>query len=236
MNPIYWTPVQDVAFVVRGTWFYKDTMYPVEAEVADQIEKGYEYIKPWTQTYAEEINICLEIGPEAELKLVHRLWPEGEKPAMGSRPTTSKGRHPPTEKPFPKMADLILEKPSSRAAGTFDFPDEAERLFGKSSVMYSDHKNAQILLPYQLPSVARGRKPLASLRKGHPIGLEVVRGFDQFLWEKLHPPRGKIVISSRSENAFSSRGSDFTKSPPCEACIPTEERPKTSDLILVIHG
>lgn len=33
MKPIYWTPVaQDVAVVTRGTWFYKNTMLPLDPE------------------------------------------------------------------------------------------------------------------------------------------------------------------------------------------------------------
>ena len=30
MGPIYWDPVHDISDVVRGTWFYKDSMLPVE--------------------------------------------------------------------------------------------------------------------------------------------------------------------------------------------------------------
>jgi hypothetical protein len=38
MEPIYWAPVGDIADVVRGTWFYKDTMLPVETPVANMLE------------------------------------------------------------------------------------------------------------------------------------------------------------------------------------------------------
>jgi hypothetical protein len=41
MVPIYWTPVNDTAQVVRGTWFYEDTMLPVETSVANMLEAGY---------------------------------------------------------------------------------------------------------------------------------------------------------------------------------------------------
>jgi hypothetical protein len=41
MVPIYWTPVNDTAQVVRGTWFYQDTMLPVETSVANMLEAGY---------------------------------------------------------------------------------------------------------------------------------------------------------------------------------------------------
>lgn len=41
MTPIYWTPVNDTADVLRGTWFYQDTMLPVETPVANMLEAGY---------------------------------------------------------------------------------------------------------------------------------------------------------------------------------------------------
>lgn len=51
MSPIYWSPVHDVAAVTRGTWFYKDTMLPVEPPVANQLEIGYRELRPWSQTW-----------------------------------------------------------------------------------------------------------------------------------------------------------------------------------------
>ena len=53
MEPIYWSPVNDIAEVVRGTWFYKDTMLPVEVEVANLLEAGYIDLKPWTSTWTD---------------------------------------------------------------------------------------------------------------------------------------------------------------------------------------
>jgi len=51
MSPIYWSPVHDIAAVTRGTWFYKDTMLPVEPAVANQLEVGYRELRPWSQTW-----------------------------------------------------------------------------------------------------------------------------------------------------------------------------------------
>jgi hypothetical protein len=45
MVPIYWTPVNDTAQVIRGTWFYQDSMLPVEASVANMLEAGYLELK-----------------------------------------------------------------------------------------------------------------------------------------------------------------------------------------------
>ena len=170
MGPIYWDPVHDVSSVVRGTWFYKDTMLPVEPDVANQLEEGYEYIKPWTATYQDEIKSCLEVGPEAELKITHKLWASED--GVDSRPTTSKSRLSllntdnaklePDQREF-KKAIIIAARPENRAAGilatqALDGEGRPVRLHAKSSIIYANARDAQILKPNQLPSVARGRK------------------------------------------------------------------------------
>jgi hypothetical protein len=47
MKPIYWNPINDISNVTRGTWFYQDSMLPVEQEVTVQLEAGYEAMQPW---------------------------------------------------------------------------------------------------------------------------------------------------------------------------------------------
>ena len=89
MEPIYWSPVNDIADVVRGTWFYKDTMMPVEIEVANMLEVGYLDLKPWTQTWKDELNSAVEVGASGEMKIVHKLWPDRPRKPE-SRPTTSR--------------------------------------------------------------------------------------------------------------------------------------------------
>ena len=244
MSPIYWDPVHDISSVARGTWFYKDTMYPVEPDVANQIEAGYLYIMPWTQTYVDELNVCEEVGPEAELKLVHKLWPAEQTQPDSSRPSTSRIEQEMTpeksvtaaQDPGVRHAQIASE---SKAVGTLDGFDDPGRLFSKSSMIYVNAYSAQILRPNQLPSVARGRRQLAHIRKGRAIGVPVVRGFDQRSWERLHPPSRKIIISQKIQanaSTFNSSTPDFQKLPPCEACLRPEERPKPTDLVFVIHG
>jgi hypothetical protein len=92
MEPIYWFPVNDIAKVIRGTWFYKDTMMPVEVEVANMLEAGYIDLRPWTQTWADELNSAVDVGAFGEMKIIHRLWPE--KPSkIDSRPSSSAQMH-----------------------------------------------------------------------------------------------------------------------------------------------
>jgi hypothetical protein len=89
MEPIYWSPVNDIAAVIRGTWFYQDTMLPVEVEVANILEAGYISLRPWSQTWKDELNSAVEVGALGEMKILHRLWPD--KPEkVESRPGTSR--------------------------------------------------------------------------------------------------------------------------------------------------
>lgn len=89
MEPIYWSPVNDIAEVIRGTWFYKDTMLPVEVEVANMLEAGYIDLQPWTQTWTDELNSAVEVGALGEMKILHKLWPD-KPPKPESRPSTSR--------------------------------------------------------------------------------------------------------------------------------------------------
>ncbi|MCJ1268973.1 hypothetical protein MMC22_008861 [Lobaria immixta] len=247
MGPIYWDPIHDVCSVVRGTWFYKDTMMPVETDVANQIEEGYEYMKPWTSTYVDELNSCLEIGAEAELKIVYRLWPVDDS-SSDVRPATAKSKisllQTATRKLQPderarKHAIMAAENPQNRAAGVFDGRHDPIRLYAKSSLIYANARDAQILRPSQLPSVARGRRPLGAIRKGRAVGIPVVRGFDYKAWERLHPPSKRATTVAKARDGLDTV---WTATPmaerdkSCGACSAEEERPKATDLVLVIHG
>jgi len=91
MEPIYWKPVNDIADVVRGTWFYKDCMLPVEPDIANLLEMGYMSLKPWTETWNDELASAVEVGAIGEEKIVHDLWPEIQRKKQDNedRPGTS---------------------------------------------------------------------------------------------------------------------------------------------------
>lgn len=249
MGPIYWDPVHDISSVVRGTWFYKDTMMPVETDVANQIEEGYEYMKPWTQTYIDEVNSCLEIGADAELKLVHRLWPAGDS-GEEVRPETQRSNMSLLTKAKDQLnsdervrrhAIILAAKPENRAAGILEAKAQPDRLYAKSSVIFANSRDAQILRPNLLPSMARGRRPLAAIRKGRAVGVQVTRGFDHKIWEKLHPIGKKAAAALKSQEGQSISRHDQSgpgpeRQSPCRACSAEQERPRPTDLVLVIHG
>lgn len=214
-------------------------MCPVESDVANQIEAGYEYMKPWTPTYQDELNSCMEIGPEAELKIAHRIWPLEESQPTESRPGTAKSKPlsqlGPDEKER-QQAFEVADSAPNKAAGVLAGFETMARLYANSSVIYANGRDAQILKPSQLPSAARGRKPLANIRKGRAVGIQAVRGFDVQAWEKLYPPIKKPAKAARDSADTVRTLTGTTTQKPCVACEGAEEQPKPTDLVLVIHG
>ncbi|ETI20741.1 hypothetical protein G647_07083 [Cladophialophora carrionii CBS 160.54] len=234
MKPIYWSPINDTSNVIRATWFYKDTMLPVPAEVANRLEVGYEYIKPFAPSYQEELQACIDNGAAAEMKVVHRLWPDDLK---SSRPSTSLDIKE-SDHPERRRSQELPETVQNAAAD----PQKAwtRRLFATHSVIYTDARNAQILKPNLLPSIAQNRRPLSSLRKGRQIGVAVVRGFDRKAWLKIHPDHKMDAKTAHAKvGAYMSQSGDATtrgRRMSCAACDQESAGPRVSDLVLVIHG
>ncbi|KAF3384566.1 hypothetical protein F1880_002795 [Penicillium rolfsii] len=236
MKPIYWNPLHDVSNVIRATWFYKNTMMPVEIELANKLEEGYVYLRPWTQSWQEELNSCVENGADAEMKIVYALWPKGES-LPASRPGTAQELNQGTSESAPnKSAEAFKFDPNQAAGGTANSA-EVVKSYATSSAIYVDARNAQILRPSLLPSVARSRRPLGAIRKGRQIGIPVVRGFSRKLWDQLHPSKPnpvdvrQYIRRSQNQNTALAPGRSI-----CYACKMEEMRPSPSDLVLVIHG
>lgn len=241
-------------------------MNPVESDVANRLEEGYEYLKPWTPTYEDEVNSCLEVGAAAELKVVWKLWPDRQAHLEGiAQPA---GSIPEDTIPVPEDEETnelveqdllhavkVAGRPENRAAGNLDAgytkpgddskdgtdtKDNPVRLYPISSIIYATARDAQILRPGQVPNVAYGRRPLGPIRKGRAIGIPVVRGFDYKVWEKLNPPPKKVVAANKArENAEGLRSAtalSTDRRKSCGACLADEERPTPTDLVLVIHG
>jgi hypothetical protein len=229
MKPIYWNPINDISSVTRGTWFYQDSMLPVEQEVAAQLEAGYEAMRPWTGVWLEELDAILKSGAaDAELKAMHKLWPKEEP----SRPNTATVE---TSRPSP---DGIFgtEHPNSSTEKS----SETSKPYQKYSVIYVNAKEAQLLKPSLLPSEIRGRKPLGSIRKGRQIGIAVVRGFSRTAWEKLHSRPMSARAAQAKVGGFMNQSGDATTAGSralCAACKLDEQRsPDVTDLVLVVHG
>lgn len=243
MKPIYWSPVHAISSVTRGTWFYKNTMMPVEADVANQLEQGYMDIRPWSLTYEDEVTSCLEIGPEAETKLLHKLWPTPEQSNLADQDTESlpSDGYADQAKAFEAVWLARHGHIENLAAGLIDLDldEKHSRLYAKSSIMFANARDAQILKPSLLPSVARGRRPLGSIRKGRTIGVPVLRGFDQKAYDRLYPSKkGATFKKAELAATISQSGAAATilEREVCEACQDEETRPRATDLVLVIHG
>lgn len=231
MKPIYWSPINDTSNVIRATWFYKDTMLPVPANLANRLELGYEYIRPYADSYQDELKACIDNGASAEMKVVHKLWDDRK----SSRPGSAADKLVTEADTSP---EVVLPAEENAAADPMENP--AKRMFETHSVIYIDRKNAQILRPSLLPSVAQKRRPLSSLIKGRQIGVAVVRGFDRKAWMKLHPdPKMSETAAHAKVGAYMSQSGDATtrgRRMSCAACDDRYSTPTVSDLVLVIHG
>ncbi|KAJ5893697.1 hypothetical protein N7495_005388 [Penicillium taxi] len=233
MKPIYWNPLHDISGVMRATWFYKNTMLPVETVLANKLEEGYVELKPWTETWQDELNSCVENGADAELKIVHRLWPTGEldsanlAEADGLDTNESESADAQEARSFDK----------NQAAGDTGNQLEAVKPHLSSSVIYVNAKSAQILRPSLLPSASKGRRPLFAIRKERQVGIPVVRGFSRKLWDKLHPTKPNAVDVRqyiRRTSRDTAPAAPFEQT--CYACKMEDLRTSPSDLVFVIHG
>ena len=260
MEPIYWSPVSDVAKVLRGTWFYKDTMMPVEVEVANMLEVGYLELRPWTDTWRDELNSAIEVGALGEMKILHKLWPEKLKKPE-SRPSSSQqmmsaGLVQSTLAAEPEdpeqerreivehAADLIdistgPDGPDNKAGGDMEYGHAGRKnLYRSAGVIYASEKEAYILRPSLQPSNYYGRRPLANyIRKSRPIGICVVRGFDQKAWDRLHRSKDTPKAQMAREGVSTSQGgAPQNRRQKLDPDLALSERPQVTDLVLVIHG
>ena len=230
LKPIYWSQGSDNAPIMRATWFYKATMEPVEAPIANLLEKGYQHLKPWTQTYKDEVASCLAVGPEAEMHLIYHLVSESE---------LERDSHEEAEE-HTQSEDVSIDK-VYKARGYLKRTSRRELLKNHRSfsVMYANSKSAQLLRPNQIPSVSRGRKPLRLIVKEQEVGTMVVRGFDHKVWDKKHPLKNVYPPSQyrRAKAAPRSRISGLSdRRSVCQACEAEKEDPNVTDLVFVIHG
>jgi len=256
MEPIYWKPVNDIADVTRGTWFYKDCMLPVEPDVANLLELGYVSLKPWTETWNDELASAVEVGAIGEEKIVHDLWPEIQRKKQDDedRPGTSMSNtaiyleeETPEQKRkgivtmAEKTIDLANEADNNdtkAAGGIFYGRDGHRRLYLGSSVIYANGKEAYILRPNLKPSAYYGRRPLANyIRNGRDIGVPVVRGYDYKIYNRLNPAVNGPRTTKAQEGVSSSQaGRPSPQRFKSDPSLAKSNSPRVTDLVLVIHG
>ncbi|KAK6332259.1 hypothetical protein TWF696_002980 [Orbilia brochopaga] len=228
MEPIYWSPLHglDNAKVTRGTWFYRDTMFPVETEKANALEKGWREVMAWTQEWAWELESAVRVGEEAEAKIRWAL------PAVKSVSRPATGTLAAAASSPGELSEMIEGNGQLNAdlgrGGEIETTEKPDAL-GAEWVIFSDAKSAYIMRDSLLAGFAgRNRRPLAAIKRGLTVGTPVVRGFDVDAWRriygdkdglagKLGPTRKPGEVPSRADNM-------------------RDEPPRVTDLVLVIHG
>ncbi|KAJ2901262.1 ddhd domain-containing protein [Zalerion maritima] len=236
MKPIYWSPVNDVAVVLRATWFYSETMVPVDPIVANQLEAGFRELRPHTETWRDELRCAVEVGPLGEEKVVHRLWPKPH-----GKTDNSDSNQEPIISQDPDCASRCY-RGEAATEGHFDGVDLKENAvpskpFSNYHVIYKDFKDAYLLKPSLRPSSYYGRKPVAKIAKGHSVGIPVRRGFDWDIWYKAHAKKGRVVPQSPNQPAsVAAETQESTGADACEACKQEKERGQVTDLVFVAHG
>ncbi|KAK1236805.1 hypothetical protein MKX07_005924 [Trichoderma sp. CBMAI-0711] len=231
MKPVYWSPINDVAVVTRGTWFYKDTMMPVSAAVANQLETGYQELRPWTETWSDELRCAIDVGASGEEKVSYRLWPKEGEGLYRNTPVPTE----PAISAHPFCASHCFQGEAA-TEGYMEPPkldDEAhenhhhQRAYSSYSVIYKDRANAFLLKPSLQPSSYYNRRPILKIMKGVTVGIPVVRGFDRLSWERLHRRRKTQPTKSTAHGSAPDT---------CPACEAEKDRSKVTDLVLVAHG
>ncbi|KAK3293338.1 uncharacterized protein B0H64DRAFT_419108 [Chaetomium fimeti] len=241
MKPIYWSPVNDIATVLRATWFYRDTMVPVEPSVANQLEAGYRELRPWTETWSDELRSALDVGPLGEEKVSHRLWPE-----VTDKRQKGKDGLPPeppiSTDPFCAARCFRGEaategslEPVHSEEDTALTPPES-RMYSRSYVVYKDGSAAFLLKPSQKPSAYYGRKPISKIMKGITVGLPVVRGFDRAAWERVNDKGAASRNKGTSPVTPAAELRQTAEAGGCPGCQADKDRGQVTDLVLIAHG
>lgn len=129
--------------------------------------------------------------------------------------------------------------PDNKAAGDAEYGhDGRKNLYRKAGVIYANEKEAYLLRPSLQPSDYYGRRPLANyIRKGRAIGICVTRGFDQAIWDKLHPTSNTpMAREARKGVSTAQAGAPPNRRQKADPSLAQSERPQVTDLVLVIHG
>ena len=229
MKPIYWSPVNDVAVVTRATWFYRDNMLPILPAVANQLEAGYRELRPWSETWSDEIRCAIEVGPAGEEKVSHRLWPKDDRPLRAQQLLEPVVPGDPYCAARCSQGDAAAEGSLSVQSPTDQ--EASNRPFLNYHVIYKNKKEAFMLKPTLKPSAYYGRRPVQKIARGVTIGIPVVRGFDVKRWEQIQHGSRPADAASAANSFCESQTGDA-----CSACKAEQDRGQASDLVLVAHG
>ncbi|ERS94996.1 hypothetical protein HMPREF1624_08708 [Sporothrix schenckii ATCC 58251] len=261
MKPIYWSPVHDISAVQRATWFYRDTMMPLEADVSNQLESLFRELRPWTETWKIELRCAVDIGPIGEEKVSQPLWPSSTQDKTRTR--TGRAHPVPKISSDPFCASHCFQG-TAAAVGTVGSPPASysdrttagdsgncaspsasgEKCFANYDAIFKDGTQAFLLKPSLRPSAYYRRQPVAKICKGATVGIPIVRGFDRDAWNRIHnqSPRGLVAKSFPAAPSFDSAAiagnvhGHQEGVEDCPGCRAEKLGCQVSDLVLVIHG
>lgn len=217
-------------------------MIPVEPGVANQLEAGYRELRPYSQTWKDEIRCAVEVGPEGEEKVSFPLWPKAQTSTIVSSEDQEVAEPAISSEPFcaahcfrgEAAADGTLEPV---VAGTTEAPG-GSRSYTSFHVIYKDASAAFLLKPSLRPSAYYGRRPVSKIMRGLTIGTPVVRGFDRDVWNEIHEKKKKATPRNRDPDKTASCPNQPTGPPrgSCPGCEAEKDRGRVTDLVLVAHG
>lgn len=210
-------------------------MLPIPPAIANQLEAGYQELRPWTETWRDEIRCAIEVGPLGEEKVSHQLWPkQADVGFADDRPWE------PLVSSDPYCASRCFQGEAA-AEGTIeplsstpkDTGEAAPRAFSNYHVIYKDDDEAFLLKPSLKPSAYYGRRPVTKIMRGVTIGIPVARGFNRHTWERIYH---KKQARSKPGQSAANESHESSGQGVCPACKGEKERGQVTDLVLVAHG
>lgn len=211
-------------------------MDPVLPAVANQLEAGYGELRPWTETWMDEIRCAIDVGPLGEEKISHRLWP---KPLNEIEATKQDKFGPLVSSDSYCSARCFRGEAAAQGSieafqtGPKTSTESTHRAYSSYHVIYKDATQAFLLKPALTPSAYYGRRPVPRIMKGITVGIPVVRGFDRQIWERSHYKKQAPTKPSSPASTESNEGVAVGL---CPACKAEKERGQVTDLVLVAHG
>lgn len=219
-------------------------MFPVETAVANQLESGYRELRPFSQTWKDEIRCAVDVGADGEEKVSHPLWPESAGSSSGDLDEQEASESSISSDPFCAAHCFQGE---AAAQGTLrpvspqvDAPNKAIpwglKMYATYHAIYKDGNTAFLLKPSLKPSAYYGRRPVAKIMKGLTVGIPVVRGFDRPAWDALHEKKSCTAKKTPQWTASAHATQTQPSLGLCPGCETEKARGRVTDLVFVAHG
>lgn len=219
-------------------------MFPVEPRIANQLEAGYRELRPFSQTWKDEIRCAVDVGAEGEEKVSHPLWPESAASVPGNLDEQEASEPIISSDPFcaahcfhgEAAAQGTLQPVKPQANGLAKASSDL-KTYSTYHVIYKDGNAAFLMKPSLKPSAYYGRRPVAKIIKGMTVGIPIVRGFSRAAWDALHEKKKPPAATKASHAAVSASYLDRQPLPGvCPGCEAEKVKGHVTDLVFVAHG